>query len=143
MQAAWSDLPPAEVRGTTYCDDDELRRARPNHLAMRHSQAVRKKIATIPSAVAARCRIESQIPEASEHALLRASRSPAHYKYPQASRFVKLRVYKGFPDDFRIYGSSANQMMQVTNAVPPPLASLTVVLQVLTEFTGLAHGSDS
>ena len=46
---------------------------------------------------------------------------------------------QGFPDDFRIYGSFANQMMQVTNAVPPPLAR--TVLRVLAEFTDLPHRS--
>ncbi|MBI5761123.1 MAG: DNA cytosine methyltransferase, partial [Planctomycetales bacterium] len=42
---------------------------------------------------------------------------------------------QGFPDSFRIYGSFANQMEQVTNAVPPPLAR--AVLKVLTDLTGV------
>lgn len=135
------DLPPAEVRGTTYCDDDELRRARPNHLAMRHSQAVRKKIATIPSGRGPMS-YRKLDPTKPANTLFSGHRAPpAHYKYPRSITVREAARLQGFPDDFRIYGSFANQMMQVTNAVPPPLAL--TVLQVLTEFTGLAHGSDS
>ena len=42
---------------------------------------------------------------------------------------------QGFPDDFRIYGAFSNQMEQVTNAVPPPLAR--AVLSVLVDVVKL------
>lgn len=133
------DLPPAEVRGTTYCDDDELRRASPNHLAMRHSQAVRKKIAAIPAGRGPMS-YRKLDPTKPANTLFSGHRAPpAHYKYPRSITVREAARLQGFPDNFRIYGSFANQMMQVTNAVPPPLAR--TVLQVLTEFTGLAHGN--
>ncbi len=65
---------------------------------------------------------------------------PVHYKYPRSITVREAARLQGFPDDFRIYGSFANQMTQVTNAVPPPLAR--TVLQVLAEFTDLAHRRD-
>ena len=58
--------------------------------------------------------------------------------HPTAQRVITPREaarLQGFPDEFRIYGSFANQMEQVTNAVPPPLAR--AVLCVLAEFTGV------
>ena len=60
---------------------------------------------------------------------------PAHYAYPRSITVREAARLQGFPDDFRIYGSFANQMMQVTNAVPPPLAR--TVLQVIAEVTGV------
>jgi DNA (cytosine-5)-methyltransferase 1 len=134
------DLPLAEVRGTTYCDDDELWRANPNHLAMRHSQAVRKKIAAIPAGRGPMS-YRKLDPTKPANTLFSGHRAPpAHYKHPRSITVREAARLQGFPDDFRIYGSFANQMMQVTNAVPPPLAL--TVLQVLTEFTGLVQGSD-
>jgi DNA (cytosine-5)-methyltransferase 1 len=46
---------------------------------------------------------------------------------------------QGFPDSFRIYGSFGNQMEQVTNAVPPPLAK--AVLRVLLELVDVIRCS--
>lgn len=134
------DLPLAEVRGVTYCDDDELLRASPNHLAMRHSQAVQKKIAAIPAGRGPMS-YRKLDPTKPANTLFSGHRAPpAHYKYPRSITVREAARLQGFPDDFRIYGSFANQMMQVTNAVPPPLAL--TALQVLTELTGLVQGSD-
>lgn len=131
------NLPLAEVRGETYSDDDELRRACPNHLAMRHSQAVQEKIAAIPAGRGPMS-YRKLDPTKPSNTLFSGHRAPpAHYKYPRSITVREAARLQGFPDDFRIYGSFANQMTQVTNAVPPPLAR--TVLRVLAEFTDLAH----
>lgn len=134
------DLPLAEIRGEAYNDDDELRRASPNHLAMRHSQAVQEKIASIQVGRGPMS-YRKLDPTKPSNTLFSGHRAPpAHYKYPRSITVREAARLQGFPDDFRVYGSFANQMMQVTNAVPPPLAR--TVLQVLAEFTGLAHCHD-
>ncbi len=134
------DLPLAEVRGAAYSDDDELRRASPNHLAMRHSQAVQEKIAAIPVGCGPMS-YRKLDPTKPSNTLFSGHRAPpAHYKYPRSITVREAARLQGFPDDFRIYGSFANQMTQVTNAVPPPLAR--AVLQVLAEFTDLTHRRD-
>jgi DNA (cytosine-5)-methyltransferase 1 len=60
---------------------------------------------------------------------------PAHFKESRSITVREAARLQGFPDGFRIYGSFANQMGQVTNAVPPPLAR--AVLRVLVELAGL------
>jgi DNA (cytosine-5)-methyltransferase 1 len=60
---------------------------------------------------------------------------PAHYAHRRSITVREAARLQGFPDDFRVYGSFANQMLQVTNAVPPPLAR--TVLRVLAEQCGL------
>jgi DNA (cytosine-5)-methyltransferase 1 len=134
------DLSLAEVRGATYRDDDELHRASPNHLAMRHSQAVQTKIAALPVGRGPMS-YRKLDPTKPANTLFSGHRAPpVHYKYPRSITVREAARLQGFPDDFRIYGSFANQMAQVTNAVPPPLAR--TVLQVLAEFTDLAHRCD-
>jgi DNA (cytosine-5)-methyltransferase 1 len=134
------DLPLAEVRDATYSDDDELLRTSPNHLAMRHSRAVQKKIAAIPAGCGPMS-YRKLDPTKPANTLFSGHRAPpAHYKYPRSITVREAARLQGFPDDFRIYGSFANQMTQVTNAVPPPLAR--TVLQVLAEFADLSHRGD-
>ena len=134
------DLPPAEVRGSAYRDDGDLCSASPNHLAMRHSQSVQAKIAAIPVGRGPMS-YRKLDPTKPANTLFSGHRAPpAHYKYPRSITVREAARLQGFPDDFRIYGSFGNQMGQVTNAVPPPLAR--AVLTVLAEFTGLAHSCD-
>ena len=45
----------------------------------------------------------------------------AHFNEPRSITVRKAARLQGFPDTFRAYGTFANQMEQVTNAVPPPL----------------------
>jgi DNA (cytosine-5)-methyltransferase 1 len=131
------DLPVAEIRGTTYNDDDELTRINPNHLAMRHSESVRNKIAAIPPGRGPMS-YRKLDPTKPANTLISGHRAPpAHYEHPRSITVREAARLQGFPDDFRIYGSFANQMAQVTNAVPPPLAR--IVLQVLAEFAHLSH----
>ena len=123
-----------------YNDDDELRRASPNHVAMRHSLAVQEKIAAIEVGRGPMS-YRKLDPMKPSNTLFSGHRAPpAHYKYPRSITVREAARLQGFPDDFRVFGSFANQMMQVTNAVPPPLAR--TVLQVLTEFAGIAHRRD-
>jgi len=135
------DLPPADTRGATYDDEAEAKREHPNHLAMRHSVAVRKKIAAIKPGTGPMSyrKLDRSKPA---NTLFSGHRAPpAHYAYPRSITVREAARLQGFPDDFRIYGSFANQMMQVTNAVPPPLAR--TVLQVLAEFTNLVFRHDA
>jgi DNA (cytosine-5)-methyltransferase 1 len=135
------DLPKAKVRGPRYKDDDEMISATPNHLAMRHSEAVQQKIAEIPVGRGPMS-YRKLNPQKPANTLFSGHRAPpAHYKYPRSITVREAARLQGFPDDFRIYGPFSNQMTQVTNAVPPPLAR--VVLQVIAEFTGLVHRRDN
>jgi DNA (cytosine-5)-methyltransferase 1 len=61
---------------------------------------------------------------------------PAHFREPRSITVREAARLQGFPDSFRVYGSFANQMEQVTNAVPPPLAKS--VLQVLAELADIS-----
>lgn len=129
------DLRPAETRGVIYSEESEAGQKYPNHLAMRHSENVQKKIAAIAPG-AGPMSYRKLDPSKPANTLFSGHRAPpAHYAYPRSITVREAARLQGFPDDFRIYGSFANQMMQVTNAVPPPLAR--TVLQVLAEFTSL------
>ncbi len=129
------DLPPAKTRGEKYNDEEDAGCAYPNHLAMRHSIAVQKKIAAIRPGTGPMS-YRKLDPTKPANTLFSGHRAPpAHYAYPRSITVREAARLQGFPDDFRIYGSFANQMMQVTNAVPPPLAR--TVLQVLAEVTGV------
>ena len=75
-------------------------------------------------------------PEQPSNTLFSGHRAPpAHFEEPRSITVREAARLQGFPDDFRIYGSFGNQMQQVTNAVPPPLAQ--VVLRVLSNLVGL------
>jgi DNA (cytosine-5)-methyltransferase 1 len=129
------DLPPARTRGAKYSDEEDTLCPHPNHLAMRHSVSVKKKIAAIRPG-SGPMSYRKLDPAKPANTLFSGHRAPpAHYAYPRSITVREAARLQGFPDDFRIYGSFANQMMQVTNAVPPPLTR--TVLQVLAEFTGL------
>jgi DNA (cytosine-5)-methyltransferase 1 len=135
------DLPPAKTRGATYSDESEATEKYPNHFAMRHSIDVQKKIAAIAPG-AGPMSYRKLNPSKPANTLFSGHRAPpAHYAYPRSITVREAARLQGFPDDFRIFGSYANQMMQVTNAVPPPLAR--TVLQVLSEFTNLAFRHDA
>lgn len=135
------DLPPADTRDAKYEDEIDAKRQYPNHLAMRHCAAVQKKIAAIKPG-SGPMSYRKLDPFRPANTLFSGHRAPpAHYAYPRSITVREAARLQGFPDDFRIYGSFANQMMQVTNAVPPPLAR--TVLQVLAEFTNLAFRYDA
>ena len=127
-------LPSAEERGATYNDEENLL-GTPNHLSMRHSAKVKAKIAKI-AAGAGPMSYRKLDPTKPANALFSGHRAPpAHYQYPRSITVREGARLQGFPDSFRIYGEFANQMMQVTNAVPPPLAA--AVLVTLAEATHL------
>lgn len=132
---ALAGLPDAEPRGIRYNDEDEDAARYPNHLAMRHSAAVREKIAAIAPGTGPMS-YRKLHPERPANTLFSGHRAPpAHFQFPRSITVREAARLQGFPDDFRVYGCFANQMMQVTNAVPPPLAR--VVLSVLIEFAGV------
>jgi len=132
---ALAGLPDAQARGIRYADADEDSAIYPNHFAMRHSAVVRTKIAAIRPGTGPMS-YRKLHPAKPANTLFSGHRAPpAHYQYPRSITVREAARLQGFPDDFRVYGSFANQMMQVTNAVPPPLAR--VVLSVLTKSVGI------
>lgn len=131
---ALAGLPTAIVRPDEYDDEAECNGI-PNHFAMRHSERVITKIAAIKPG-SGPMSYRKLDPAKPANTLFSGHRAPpAHYAYPRSITVREAARLQGFPDDFRIYGSFANQMMQVTNAVPPPLAL--TVLRVLAEVTAL------
>jgi DNA (cytosine-5)-methyltransferase 1 len=131
VRQALHGLPTPEVRPDRY--KDELDNGKfTNHFAMQHSERVKKKIATIEPGKGPMS-YRRLHPTRLSNTLFSGHRAPpAHFDEPRSITVREAARLQGFPDGFRIYGTFANQMEQVTNAVPPPLAR--VVLRVLLEF---------
>ena len=132
-ERALTRLPTPPVRPDDY-DDEGKYEGIPNHFAMRHSKRVKNKIAALEPGTGPMS-YRRLHPGRPSNTLFSGHRAPpAHFKEPRSITVREAARLQGFPDDFRIYGSFANQMGQVTNAVPPPLAR--AVLQVLVELVG-------
>ncbi len=134
VQTAFQDLPSPRIRPDDYDDEKEYEGIH-NHFAMQHSQRVIDKIAALvpgtgPMSYRRLCATRQSNTLFSGH---RAP--PAHFEDARSITVREAARLQGFPDNFRVYGSFANQMGQVTNAVPPPLAR--VVLGVLAELSGV------
>ncbi|NQT36563.1 MAG: DNA cytosine methyltransferase [Planctomycetes bacterium] len=128
------DLPTPPTRPDKYVDTDDCG-GLSNHFAMQHSERVKAKIADIPQGCGPMS-YRKLHPEQISNTLISGHRAPpAHYSQPRSITVREAMRLQGFPDDFRVYGSFANQMGQVTNAVPPPLAM--VALRVLCEVAGV------
>lgn len=129
-----------KVRPDDY-DDEADYGAVHNHFAMQHSERVKKKIAAIMPGTGPMS-YRRLHPTRLSNTLFSGHRAPpAHFAEPRSITVREAARLQGFPDGFRVYGSFANQMEQVTNAVPPPLAR--AVLSVLAEFTNIpiySHG---
>lgn len=124
------DLPTPAPRPNSYSDEmasDGLF----NHFAMQHSKSVIEKIRNILPGTGPMS-YRKLHPLKPSNTLFSGHRAPpAHYSEPRSITVREAARLQGFPDNFRIYGSFSNQMNQVTNAVPPPLAS--IVLRVLVD----------
>ncbi len=128
-------LPMPAVRPDSY-DDEAESGTIPNHLVMRHSQRVIDKIATIEPGTGPMS-YRRLHPSRASNTLFSGHRAPpAHYSEPRSITVREAARLQGFPDSFRVYGAFANQMEQVTNAVPPPLAL--AVLRVLLNSVDLS-----
>jgi len=135
VETALCGLPPPVVRPDDYDDEKEYGGLH-NHFAMRHSKRVRDKIAALEPGTGPMS-YRKLHPLRPAKTLFSGHRAPpAHFQQPRSITVREAARLQGFPDYFRIYGSFGNQMQQVTNAVPPPLA--TVVLRVLAEVAGLS-----
>jgi DNA (cytosine-5)-methyltransferase 1 len=131
---ALKGLPTPMVRPDDYNDAGDYAGI-PNHFAMCHSQRVIEKIAAIEPGTGPMS-YRRLHPSRPSNTLFSGHRAPpAHFAEPRSITVREAARLQGFPDDFRIYGSFANQMEQVTNAVPPPLAR--AVLRVLADLTGV------
>jgi hypothetical protein len=64
---------------------------------------------------------------------------PAHFADPRNITVRETARLQGLPDAFRVFGSFANQMEQVTNDVPPPLGR--AVFCVLVKMVDLGYGT--
>lgn len=94
----------------------------PNHVAMRHSQQVKDKIAQIPPGEGPMS-YRKLHPNRPSRTLISGNRAPpAHYSQPRSITAREAARLQGFPDTLNIEGSFANQLLHVTNAVPLPLA---------------------
>lgn len=121
-------LPKPTVRPDIYDDEAEVE-GPANHFAMQHSERVMKKIAAIPPGTGPMS-YRRLHPTKPANTLFSGHRAPpAHFAEPRSITVREAARLQGFPDTFRVYGSFGNQMEQVTNAVPPPLAR--AVLSVL------------
>jgi len=127
-------LPVPTVRPDIYDDEAEVQ-GPANHFAMRHSKRVMDKIAAIPPG-AGPMSYRRLHPTKPANTLFSGHRAPpAHFAEPRSITVREAARLQGFPDTFRIYGTFGNQMEQVTNAVPPPLARA-----VLSVLLGLKKG---
>ncbi len=121
VAAALKGLPKPRVRPDNYTDDCDYGGI-PNHFAMRHSKHVMDKIAALEPGTGPMS-YRRLHPSRPSNTLFSGHRAPpAHFAEPRSITVREAARLQGFPDTFRVYGSFANQMEQVTNAVPPPLA---------------------
>lgn len=129
-------MPP--VRPDDY-DDEKDYASIANHMAMSHSQGVKDKIAAIMPGTGPMSyrRLHPTRPSNTLFSGHRAA--PAHFSEPRSITVREAARLQGFPDDFRVYGAFSNQMEQVTNAVPPPLAR--AVISVLAQLAELSYQS--
>jgi DNA (cytosine-5)-methyltransferase 1 len=135
VRQALHGLPTPKVRPERYNDETDDGKFT-NHFAMLHSESVKKKIAAIEPGKGPMS-YRRLHPTRLSNTLFSGHRAPpAHFAEPRSITVREAARLQGFPDDFRVYGSFSNQMEQVTNAVPPPLAS--AVLSVLIEFTNIS-----
>jgi DNA (cytosine-5)-methyltransferase 1 len=135
VETALSGLPTPLVRPDDYDDEKDYGDLH-NHFAMRHSKRVMDKIAALAPGTGPMS-YRKLHPSRPAKTLFSGHRAPpTHFQEPRSITVREAARLQGFPDYFRIYGSFGNQMQQVTNAVPPPLA--TVVLRVLAEVAGLS-----
>lgn len=131
-QDVLNDLPKALIRPNDYDDEIDYGGVA-NHIAMQHSQRVIDKISKIAPGTGPMS-YRRLHPTRPSNTLFSGHRAPpAHYHEARSITVREAARLQGFPDDFRIYGSFANQMGQVTNAVPPPLAA--AVLNVLLDLS--------
>jgi DNA (cytosine-5)-methyltransferase 1 len=135
VRAALKGLPKPGVRPDDY-DDEKNYGTPPNHLAVQHSKDGISKIADLEPGTGPMSyrRLHPSKPSKTIFSGHRAP--PAHYRQPRSITVREAARLQGFPDTFRVYGSFGNQMQQVTNAVPPPLAQ--AVLKVLASLAGVA-----
>ncbi|MCE9527880.1 MAG: DNA cytosine methyltransferase [Planctomycetales bacterium] len=99
----------------------------PNHIAMRHSESVQKKIAALVPGTGPMS-YRRLHPDRPSRTLISGNRAPpAHFSQPRSITVREAARLQGFPDDFMIVDTFSNQMLHVTNAVPLPLARAALI----------------
>ncbi|MDY0354861.1 MAG: DNA cytosine methyltransferase [Sedimentisphaerales bacterium] len=133
IEKVFRGLPKAVVRPPSYEDTLENGGVY-NHFAMLHSEKVKRKIAKIEPGKGP-LSYRKLKPDGYAPTLISGHRAPpVHYREPRAITVREAARIQGFPDDFRICGSSGSQLQQVANAVPPNLAK--AALRTLLHFAG-------
>ena len=128
-----SNLPTPLVRPINYVDQKDNGNFS-NHYAMRHSKAVRRKIAAIKPG-SGPLSYRKLDPHSHAATLLSGHRAPpAHYSQARSITVREALRLQGFPDEFRVMGAFYTQMGQVTNAVPAQLG--TAALKVMRKLLG-------
>lgn len=114
-------------RPIIYAGPDSLEQASPaNHIAMRHSREVQKKIASIAIGKGPMS-YRKLDPNSVARTLVSGHRAPpAHYKEHRSITPREAARLQGFPDTFEIHCSFSYQLLHIANAVPPPLAKAAV-----------------
>lgn len=111
---ALQGLPTPAVRPDIYDDEVEIE-GLANHFAMRHSKSVMDKIAAIPPGTGPMS-YRRLHPTKPANTLFSGHRAPpAHFEEPRSITVREATRLQGFPDTFRVYGTFAKQMEQVTN----------------------------
>lgn len=110
-----------------YAGPDSLANAIPSsHVAMRHSDEVRRKIESIPIGKGPMS-YRKLDPNKVARTLVSGNRAPpAHYAEPRSITPREAARLQGFPDDFRFECVFSRQLLHITNAVPPPLAKAAI-----------------
>jgi DNA (cytosine-5)-methyltransferase 1 len=129
-----ANLPNPPLRPLNY-DPIQSNTSLPNHYSMRHTKNVILKIASIKPGKGP-LSYRKLDPESYAATLISGHRAPpVHYDQPRSITVREALRLQGFPDSFRIMGQFANQMTQVTNAVPAPLgvAGLSVIVKFIGE----------
>lgn len=133
VKAALGDLPsPPE-----YDPFSTTKPAIDNHVAMRHSARVKRKISKLKQGSGPMSYRKLSADQPSRTLISGNRAPPAHYSAPRSITVREAARLQGFPDEFVVKGTFANQMVQVTNAVPPPFARA-----VIAALTGYLEVSD-
>jgi DNA (cytosine-5)-methyltransferase 1 len=133
---AFMGLPKAIERSENY-SPTLSNKGKFNHFAMRHSEKVKAKIASIPIGKGP-LSYRKLDPNGHAPTLVSGHRAPpVHFSENRSITAREAARIQGFPDDFQICGAFGTQIQQIANAVPPRLAK--VALKSIA-YLGGRHG---